>query len=202
MHDVFKIDIDQFWSVGPLAGCRSVPRGGLVNHFNGSDTSNLSKLNCVIVGDPGAQTAWIYGLGTFIDLKIGDEAYRLGDLRINDITNPKGKFPSDSFSWKLQTIRFQTRIVLEEGVFSNGPNVEVAKITAVEYKPSWGLPVTDILPGMTLFMDISFTTINTLTVDGEAIVEVNEKIKGNTWGNSGVECFLENNFSDATHTAQ
>ena len=182
-HDIFQLTVDSKWSISVGASCSSAKYEGRWNHFNGSNVNSIHDLDCAVNG----YQVLIYGLANDIDVSLHED-YKYVDLRVNSISNPDRDYPDNEYSWKVETVRFQTRTVLEEGLFSNGPATEPAVISSASYTPTWGMDSSEIVEGMSLYMDVQFTTINKIPQGGSAVITLTEKVENNDW--AGIDCYL------------
>jgi len=184
-HDLFRITVPtQFSLSSPV--CLAADISGRVNNFNGTDPASPHSLNCVASAKGSTQQVlWVYGLATDIDTVLSQDN-RYVELRVTGFTNPDRDYPDSAYVWKVETIRFNTKNVLEAGI-ANGPNTAPDTFTTYSWTPTWGRPVSSILAGQTMFMDFSFTLVNPIPSGSYATVVTN--VGSASWGASN-SCYV------------
>ena len=194
-HDIFQITIDDDWTIGTNIECRSVKQSGIWNHFNSSDTNDIHDLNCVAETKVAntAQKVYVYGLANDIDLSLHDD-YSKVKLKLNPMTNPNGKYAETQYNWTIETVRFQTRTVLESASTNGQPALTHGNIVSSSYYQSWGFDTQYLTTDHQTFMEIKFTTENYVDDGGSIDITVTDKVNNNGWGGnddeSTVDCYV------------
>lgn len=82
-------------------------------------------------------------------------------LTISAIKNPWAVY--SGFTWKVSTMRFQTKTIIEQASSPSGTITVVAgTLTTADYKSSWSVASTKLVNSTKVFMDASITTVNTI----------------------------------------
>lgn len=190
--DTFVLNIDSRWSIGTSAGCSSQDYPGRWNHFNGSNPASPHSLNCLVSSKSPTtgQTVYIYGLAVagVNTAQTTDNQYVA--LQVNSVTTPDRVLIVNNYSWKVATTRFGTNTVLETGSVTGFPAVLPDVIYSATWKPTWGMPVTGIIQGIAVFMDLAFPLANSIPKGGGIAITVSEDVSSLTWPGLGLNCFL------------
>lgn len=157
-RDILRVAIAPHWKVSTDTVCSFASVGGTTS-FVGGEGPNKNEFLCV-VSDGFIN---IYGLNR--DVAPDSKA----DLRISKVINPAADYTTATYVWTIETLRFGTRVVIDSGNIS-GPNTTPGDIVRPIFEETNGWPVSDIRPGMKIWMDVSFTTTNTLSQGSSATV--------------------------------
>jgi len=115
-------------------------------------------------------------------------------LKLNPITNPNGKYAETQFNWTIQTVRFQTRTVLESASTNGQPALTHGNIVSSSYYHAWGFDTQYLTTNHQTFMEIKFTTENYLDNGGTTDIIITDKVDNGNWGgyddDAGVECYV------------
>ena len=71
---------------------------------------------------------WVYGLGVDLEIESNVDA-KHADIRITDVTNPNAAYPAIDSTWALETMRKQTRTIINRGSYSTGPSLTPSQFT-------------------------------------------------------------------------
>lgn len=177
-HDLIKITTDPYFTLSLGASqCLSVDTAGYINNFNGTSASSPHKLNCVASGKTAGkeQTLWIYGLSVSrIDVSVKDNTFVT--IQVPGFTNPD-RVRSAS-TWSIETVRFGTKNTLESIQLTTGPAATAGSIIAGSWSPTWGMASSNLVNGLTVYMDLAFTLINSVPLSGKVKVLTTEQSVG------------------------
>jgi hypothetical protein len=97
-------------------------------------------------------------------------------ILVSNVTNPIAAYTSASFSWYVETVRFQTGNVIEKSTYSSGPTVTTGDIVTTSLTPTWGTDVAAIVRGMELLTDLSVTLTNPTPVPATSLMAIGAKV--------------------------
>jgi hypothetical protein len=208
-YDIFKITANQYWTIGSSAKCSSRAYTGRINNFNGTRTSDPFNLDCYVTPKTSASTiqyVYIYGLAKDIDVSATDDN-KYVDLRISSVSNPDADYSDSSYTWAVETIRGQTRTVIEYSNASSGVSTDPGIITKATFATVWGWATTNIMPNSAIYMNYGFTTYNKIPVSGTTEVVFTDSVSSGTYhGNTSDKCWLQSYLtytqSGVTNTAK
>ena len=190
--DTFVVNIDSRWTIGTMAGCSSQDYAGRWNNFNGSNPASPHSLNCIVSGktQSGGQTVYIYGLAVsgVNTAQTTDNQYVA--LQVNSVTTPDRVLVVNNYSWTVATTRFGTNTVLETGSVSGSPTVFTDIIYSVSWKPTWGMPIAGVIPGLSIYMDLSFSLANQIPQGGGIAIVVSEDVVSGSWPGLAANCYV------------
>jgi hypothetical protein len=194
-NDIFRITASQYWTISLTSTCSTAAYTGRINNFNGTRSADPHYLDCYVspkTTASTAQTIYIYGLNNDIDVSATDDN-KYVDLRLSSVTNPDADYADTSYTWTVETIRGQTRTVIESGTTSNGPSTDPGTLVSAAFSPTWGWPASNVLPNHHIYTNFGFTTVNKIAQGGSAIVLYTDTIDvGNYNGNTSAGCWLHN----------
>jgi len=174
-HDLIKITTDPYFTLNlGTSQCISVDTTGYINNFNGTSVSSPHKLNCVASGKTAGQeqTLWIYGLAVSrIDAGIKDNTFVT--IQVPGFTNPDRVYPASS--WSIETVRFGTKNTLEAIQLSTGPLATAGTVISGSWSPTWGMASSYLVNGLSVYMDLAFTLVNSVPLSGKVTVATTEK---------------------------
>jgi hypothetical protein len=192
-YDVFRITASKYWTINESSVCSSESYPGRMNNFNGTDLRAPHKLDCYISPKLTArtvQTVLIYGLNNNILLSDSDDN-KYVDLRLTAVTNPDADYSDSAYSWTVETIRGQTKSVLEYATVSAGPATEPGLLYLVQYFPTWDWPESNIMPTSYTYTDISFVATNTVAQGGSAEVQFSDTVQHGLYHGNTADCWLQ-----------
>lgn len=196
-HDLIKITTDPYFTLNLGASqCLSVDTTGYINNFNGTSASSPHKLNCVASGKVVGQeqTLWIYGLSVpRIDAGIKDNTFVT--IQVPGFTNPDRVYPASA--WSIETVRFGTKNTLEALQLSTGPVATAGTVISGSWNPTWGMASSYLVNGLSVYMDLAFTLVNSVPLSGIVTVTTSEKAGSSctvlTSLGAGTECTATTN---------
>lgn len=177
-HDLIRVTTDPYFALNlGSSQCLSVDTVGYINNFNGTSESSPHTLNCVAsaktVGQ--TQTLWIYGLSvSMIDVSIKDNTFVT--LQVPGFTNPDRVYTSST--WTIETVRFGTKNTLESLQITTGPGPTAGTVTVGTWSPTWGMATSNLVNGLSVYMDLSFTLANPVPVASTVTVTTTEQSVG------------------------
>jgi len=172
-HDLIRVTTDSNYALNlGSSQCLSVDTAGSINNFNGTSTTSPHTLNCVAsaktVGQ--SQTLWIYGLSvTIIDVSIKDNTFVT--LQVPGFTNPDRVYASST--WTIETVRFGTKNTLES-LQTAGPVLTAGTVTSGTWTSTWGMAASNLVNGLSVYMDLSFSLVNPVPLLGTVTVTTTE----------------------------
>lgn len=164
-YDVFYLYLDQHFTIeNPV--CKSLKVIGEYNNLNSTIPSSLNTLACEYEDD--SKRVVIYGLGVdiYVD-KLSSTGSITGRLLVTGFTNPNAQYNQSDFSWELYIGRYavNTFIAAYEG---SGPSIKTGSISVSSWVPSKSGFSEDNIPlGLTLYMDLKFTTMHDIPTAGK-----------------------------------
>lgn len=199
-HDMFRITTSSYFKVVMSNSfmCSSMNYGGFINNFNGTETGNPWNLDCVASDykEGSSQMVWVYGLNTeYISASLKDNTQV--DIRVPGFTNPTRNMDTSSYIWVIDTVRFGSTNVLDSATVT-GPATATDSVGSVTWRPTWGLPSTSIVSGLTIFMDITVAMNNPVN-EGGSLVIVSSDNSG-TWASSNSCVVLSNSLKSSATT--
>ncbi|WP_204256528.1 hypothetical protein, partial [Mammaliicoccus sciuri] len=194
-NDIFRITASQYWTISTSSTCSTATYSGRINNFNGTRSADPHNLDCYISPKTTAtpsQTIYIYGLNNDIDVSASDDN-KYVDLRLSSVSNPDADYSDSSYTWTVETLRGQTKSVIEYATFSSGPSTEPGTLTSASYAPTWSWSSTNVLPWTSIYTNFGFTTLNKISQAGTAEVVFTDTISVADYdGNSTAGCWLHN----------
>jgi hypothetical protein len=208
-NDIFRITASQYWTISATSTCRTAKYSGRINNFNGTRSADPYNLDCYIspkTTPTTAQVVYIYGLNNDIDVSASDDN-KYVDLRLTSVSNPDADYSDSSYTWTVETLRGQTKSVIEYATYSSGPSTDPGTLTSVSFTPTWGWSSTNVLPGHYIYTNLGFTTVNKISQGGSAEVVYTDTIDDTGYDcNTTDDCWLHNyltyTVSGATTTAK
>jgi hypothetical protein len=88
----------------------------------------------------------VYGLAVDLDLSL-DADYKLANLHIGPVALPDRDYADASYKWTIETMRWQTKRIIDRALSTSGPSTAPGTLTQATYTPSWELSKTHIVPG-------------------------------------------------------
>jgi hypothetical protein len=205
-NDIFRITASQYWTISTSSTCSTASYSGRINNFNGTRSADPHNFDCYIspkTTPTTTQTIIIYGLNNDIDVSASDDN-KYVDLRVTSVSNPDADYSDSSYTWTVETLRGQTKSVIEYATSSSGPSTDPGTLTSASFDPTWGWSSTNVLPSTYIYTNFGFTTVNKIAQGGKAEVLFTDTISvANYDGNSSAGCWLQNYLtytSDGTTT--
>jgi hypothetical protein len=190
-YDLVKFTADPNFSLTESVTCTSYKLAPAINYFNGADSEDPTNLACAAtLSEYSSDILYIYGLSNDID--ISQESASSVEILISSVTVPDRVL--STFDWTLEIIDHSNRWVMQSGTYSSGPDYEAAAITQASWAPTWSqIAKTQILPGMSLYVDISVTRVNPIPEDGVMVVQLSDPTDKTKYaGNTDAGCFVTN----------
>lgn len=165
-HDIFVLTVPSLWTSPSGANCSSLP----VNNETVIENNVGSNIDCAV--DRTNRKVFIYGAQDEIDVsELGDtNNYFDAKFQVNAFVAPQAAWAKTSYVWQLEVLRFGTRTAIKR-YQGDGPTVNAGTLTVNSWTPHNGYPATNIVQGLTMFTDITFTLLNPLPAGGK--LEVN-----------------------------
>jgi hypothetical protein len=171
-YDIFRITASQYWTISTSSSCSTATYTGRINNFNGTRSADPHNLDCYISPktlSTTAQTIYIYGLNNDIDVSASDDN-KYVDLRLTSVSNPDADYADSSYIWTVETLRGQTKSVIEYATSSSGPSTDPGTLTSASFTPTWGWSSTNVLQTHLIYTNFGFTTVNKISQGGSAEV--------------------------------
>jgi hypothetical protein len=187
--DVFYLYIDSKFSM-QSPSCKSLKVIGEYNNLNSSSSTSLNTLPCVYESD--LNRVKIYGLGVDIYIeRLSETGYITGRLMVSGFTNPNADYDEESYNWQLYIGRYGVNAFIA-AYQGSGPTTYTGKISVSSWKPSKSVYSASEIPlGMTLYMDLTFTTSHDIPKEGSIKFKfsggVNIKEKSWRFTSSGIQ---------------
>jgi hypothetical protein len=194
-NDIFRITASEYWTISTSSTCSTATYSGRINNFNGTRSADPHNLDCYIspkTTPTTTQLIYIYGLNNDIDVSASDDN-KYVDLRLTSVSNPDADYSDSSYTWTVETLRGQTKSVIEYSTFTGGPSTDPGTLTSASYAPTWGWTSTNVLPSTMIYTNFGFTTVYKIAQGGSAEVLFTDTISvANYDGNSSAGCWLQN----------
>ena len=161
-HDLFKLQVDQKFLLEEEK-CES-----LVSFIKGSSQNDSSMIECEFISSES--TLYIYGLSN--DLSISDISSTgsvVVEFKVSTFTMPDSAYAASDFTWNMFVFRYGTNTVIDEYT-GKGPSIINGDITIKSWSPSNYLPASQVVSGLTTYMDLVFTLSHTVPSSGQLIV--------------------------------
>lgn len=173
-HDLIRVEIDHHF-VLKVEECYSQ-----VSFIGGHSSSDPSLLECEYVESEGF--LYIYGLSN--DLIIS-EVSTTGSvdvsLLVGTFITPEAAYPASDFEWNISIFRYGTNTVVEQYT-GKGPIIINGEIIIKYWKPSNKLSPSEIVSGLTTFMDLQFVLTHSVPKQGSFIIKFSGiDIKDTVW---------------------
>jgi hypothetical protein len=208
-NDIFRITASQYWTISTSSTCSTATYSGRINNFNGTRSADPHNLDCYIspkTTPTTTQTIIIYGLNNDIDVSASDDN-KFVDLRLTSVSNPDADYSDSSYTWTVETLRGQTKSVIEYATASSGPSTDPGTLTSASFAPTWGWSSTNVQMIHYIYTNFGFTTVNKISQGGSAEVLYTDTIDDTGYdGNTTDDCWLHNyltyTVSGTTFTAK
>ena len=190
-YDLVKLTADPNFSLTESVTCTSYKLAPAINYFNGADSDDPTNVACAAtLSEDGSDILYIYGLSNDID--ISEESASAVEILISSVTVPDRVL--STFDWTLEIVDHSNRWVMQSGTYSSGPVYEAAAITQASWAPTWSqIAKTQILPGMSLYVDVSVTRVNPIPENGVMVVKLSDPTDKTKYaGNTSAGCFVNN----------
>lgn len=190
-YDLVKLTADPNFSLTESVTCTSYKLAPAINYFNGADSDDPTNVACAAtLSEDGSDILYIYGLSNDID--ISQESASAVEILVSSLTVPDRVL--STFDWTLEILDHSNRWVVQSGTYTSGPVYETAAITQASWAPTWSqIAKTQILPGMSLYVDVSVTRVNPIPEGGVMVVQLSDPTDKTLYaGNTDAGCFVTN----------
>ena len=164
-NDFFVINVPEHFSLlNPV--CRSEDLKENLNHLNAS-AADVHQFGCEFEGS----TLTLFGLTVDIDIsELSDTKSLKISLSVTGFTNPKAAFDVSEYQWDLTLYRYSTSNVIQS-FHGSGPETYPGVVSLNSWKPYGSFDTKKIVPGLVLFMDLSFSPDHYIPKGGKFVIE-------------------------------
>ena len=159
-HDIIVINVPSYFTaLNPV--CTSINTKNNTSHFNTTGI-NTHSFDCYYENSQ----IFIYGLNVDLNLNIlTDTGSLIIAFLITGFTNPIANYDMSLYQWTLTIYRFSTSIIVQQ--FTGfGPETYPGLVLVNSWNSHNGYNINNIVPGLTLFMDLVFTADHLIPAAG------------------------------------
>ena len=138
-----------------------------LNYFDTIGTG-LHTFGCFFDSTEG--NLYIYGLSVNIDIS---KLSQIGSLTVSFLvtgfTNPNANYDTSLYSWTLTIYRFGTTTIIQSFT-GTGPDTSPGVVSVNYWQPYNTFKANNIISGLTLFMQLSFTADHLIPSTGSFVI--------------------------------